>query len=177
MPAIHRLFAAAGLAAVAIASWPLSAYAQASQPKVLSYSRTAQFDSLDPARQFDATSHELVSLVYSSLLRYAYLERPYKLEPDLLERMPEISADKLSYTLRLKKGVRFHDDKCFAGGKGRELTADDVIYSLRRFADANVNHKSWFLLEGAVVGLDAYHAATAKAGPKGDTSKLAVEGL
>ena len=177
MPAIHRLFAAAGLAAVAIASWPLGAYAQASQPKVLSYSRTAQFDSLDPARQFDATSHELVSLVYSSLLRYAYLERPYKLEPDLLERMPELSADKLSYTLRLKKGVRFHDDKCFAGGKGRELTADDVIYSLRRFADANVNHKSWFLLEGAVVGLDAYHAATAKAGPKGDTGKLAVEGL
>lgn len=149
----------------------------AQQPKVLNYARTSQFESLDPPRQFDATSHELVSMVYSSLLKYAYLERPFKLEPDLLEHMPELSADRLTLTFRLKKGIRFRDDKCFPGGKGRELTADDALFSLRRFADANVNHKSWFMMEGAVVGLDAYRAATAKAGPKGDTSKLPVEGF
>jgi oligopeptide transport system substrate-binding protein len=177
MTAIHRLFAATCLAAAAFATGPSPSHAQAAPLKVLSYARAGQFESLDPPRQFDFTSHELVSLVYSPLLRYAYLERPYKLEPDLLERMPEISADKLTYTLRLKKGVRFHDDKCFPGGKGRELTADDVLFSLRRWADANVNHKSWFLMEGAVVGLDAYRAATAKAGAKGDTSRLAVEGF
>lgn len=170
-------WAAAGLMATILAGAPLSVQAQAAAPKVLSYARTAQFESLDPPRQFDSESHEVVSLVYSSLLRYAYLERPYKLEPDLLERMPELSADKLTYTFRLRKGVRFHDDKCFPGGKGRELTADDVLFSLRRFADANLNHKSWFLMEGAVVGLDAFRAASAKAGPKGDTSAVPIEGF
>jgi oligopeptide transport system substrate-binding protein len=145
--------------------------------KVLHVARTAQFESLDPPRQFDIFSHDLVSMVYSSLLKYAYLDRPFKLEPDLLERMPELGADRLTLTFKLKKGIRFRDDKAFPGGKGRELTADDVLFSLRRFADANVNHKSWFLMEGAVVGLDAYRAATAKAGPKGDSSKLTVEGF
>lgn len=145
--------------------------------KVLTSARTGQFESLDPPRQFDSASHDVISMVYSTLLQYAYLERPYKVEPDLLERMPELSADKLTYTLKLRKGVRFHDNACFPGGKGREVTADDVIFSLRRFADANINVKSWFLMEGVVVGLDAFRAATAKAGPKGDTSKLVLEGI
>ena len=168
---LHALLAATWLAAA------LPGPALAQEPKVLNYARTAQFESLDPPRQFDSESHDIISMVYSTLLRYAYLERPYKLEPDLLERMPELSADKLTYTFRLRKGVRFHDNACFPGGKGREVTADDVIFSLRRFADANINVKSWFLMDGAVAGLDAFHAATAKTGPKGDTSKLAIEGI
>ena len=166
-------------AAIAAASASLlgMAPAAAQELKVLNYARTAQFESLDPVRQFDSQSHELVSLVYSTLLRYAYLERPFKLEPDLLERMPELSADRLTYTLRLRKGVFFHDNACFPGGKGRELVADDVLYSLRRFADANLNTKSWFTMDGAVVGLDAYRAATAKAGPGSDLAKFEIAGL
>ena len=164
------------LAALLLSAAALSP-ALAQEPKVLSYARTGQFESLDPPRQFDSESHDVIAMVYSTLLRYAYLERPYKLEPDLLERMPELSADKLTYTFRLRKGVRFHDNACFPGGKGREMTADDVIFSLRRFADANLNVKSWFLMDGAVVGMDAFRAATAKAGPKGDVSKLAIDGI
>ena len=156
----------------------VTAFAQApADQKVLNFYRAGGFESLDPVRQFDSESHDIISMVYSTLLRYAYLERPYKLEPDLLERWPELSADKLTFTFKLKKGVRFHDDKCFPGGKGRELTADDVLYSFRRFADANLNPKSWFLMAGAVVGMDDFRAATAKAGPTGDTSKLPIAGL
>ena len=172
MKVIRTLIA---LGAVAIFT-AASAQAPADQ-KVLNFYRAGGFESLDPVRQFDSESHDIISMVYSTLLRYAYLERPYKLEPDLLERWPELSADKLTFTFKLKKGVRFHDDKCFPGGKGRELTADDVLYSFRRFADANLNHKSWFLMAGAVVGMDDFHAATAKAGPTADTSKLPIAGL
>ena len=172
MKVIRTLIA---LGAVAIFT-AASAQVPANQ-KVLNFYRAGGFESLDPVRQFDSESHDIISMVYSTLLRYAYLERPYKLEPDLLERWPELSADRLTYTLKLRKGVRFHDDKCFPGGKGRELTADDVLYSFRRFADANLNHKSWFLMAGAVVGMDDFHAATAKAGPTGDTSKLPIAGL
>lgn len=169
------LMAAAVMVAGLPAFW--SPAVQAQDLKVLNYARTGQFESLDPPRQFDSASHDVIAMVYSTLLQYAYLERPYKIEPDLLERLPDISADKLTYTLKLRKGVRFHDNACFPGGKGRELTADDVIFSLRRFANANINVKSWFLMEGAVVGMDAFRAATAKAGAKGDTSKLPLEGI
>ncbi|HEY6134986.1 MAG TPA: ABC transporter substrate-binding protein [Rubrivivax sp.] len=166
-------------AAVAVASLALAAgAAPAQEQKVLRVARTSQFDTLDPPRQFDGSSMDLVTLVYSGLMRYAYLERPYKVEPDLLAGMPELSADHLTYTLRLRNGVRFHDDACFPGGQGRELTADDVLYSLRRFADARINTKGWSVLEGKVAGLDAYRAATARPGSTDDAlAKLPIEGL
>jgi len=151
--------------------------AAAAEPSVLTVLRVAQFDTLDPPREFDFYSDQVLRQVYSTLLTYAYLERPYKLEPDLLESMPALGADRLTYTFRLRKGVRFVDNACFPGGKGRELTTDDVLYSIRRYADANVNNKSWFAMEGAVVGLDAFRAATLKAGLAADTSKLDVAGL
>ena len=151
------------------------AFAQA--PKVLSVARTAPFDSLDPQRQFDIASNDIVSMTYNTLLRYSYLERPYRLTPDLLDQMPQLAADQLTYTFTLKKGIRFHDNACFPSGKGREVTADDVLFSLRRYADARINTKSWFAMEGAVAGLDAYRAATAKAAAGTDLSAADIEGL
>jgi len=166
--------AALCLALLALASSQVAA----DELKVIRVARTSQFDTLDPPRQFDGSSIDLITLVYSGLMRYAYLERPYKAEPDLLAGMPELSADKLTYTLRLRKGVRFHDDACFPGGQGRELTADDVVYTLRRFADASINTKGWAVLEGKVAGLDAFRAATAKPDSAVDAlSNFPVEGL
>jgi ABC-type transport system substrate-binding protein len=132
---------------------------------------------MDPVRAFEDNSSLLQELAYSTLLTYAWLERPYRLEPDLLERLPERSADGLSYQFTLRRGVMFHDDACFPGGKGRELVADDVLFNLRRFADARLNQESWFLLEDMLVGLDEYRAATLKAPPEADLSGTAVAGL
>jgi oligopeptide transport system substrate-binding protein len=168
----HCLPAAALLGACLLAPG-----ASAQEPSVLTVPRLAQFDTLDPQRGFDQYTDQALRQLYSTLLTYSYLERPYKLEPDLLEAMPALSADKLTYTFKLRKGVRFVDNACFPGGKGRELTVDDVLYTIRRYADANVNNRSFFAMEGAVVGLDAYRAATAKAGPAADTSKIDIAGL
>ncbi len=165
---------AASLAATLLAG---AALAQSAPQKVLTVARTSPFETLDPPRQFSLQTNDIVVMVYNSLLRFSYLQRPYQLEPDLLERLPELSADKLSYTLTLKKGLRFHDSPAFPGGKGREVTADDVLYSLRRYADARLNTKSWFAMEGAVAGLDAWRAATAKAAPGDDLMAVPVEGL
>jgi ABC-type transport system substrate-binding protein len=142
-----------------------AATAFADEPTVLTVPRWAQFDTLDPTQSFDIASDQVIREVYSTLLTYAYLERPYKMVPDLLETMPTLSADKLTLTFKLRSGVRFHDNACFPGGKGREVTSDDVLYSIRRFADGRVNKQSWFAMDGAVLGLDAYHAASLKAAP------------
>jgi ABC-type transport system substrate-binding protein len=49
-----------------------------------------------------------------------------QLVPDLAEGMPEVSADGLTYTVKIKRGVAFHN--------GRELTAEDVKFSFDRNA-------------------------------------------
>ena len=172
-PAVSRALRA--LAAFAGAFVVLSALAQA--PSVLTVPRVDEFETMDPPGAFDEKSEQVQRQVYGTLLTYAYLERPYKLVPDLAESMPSVSADKLTYTFHLRKGVRFHDNPCFPGGKGREMTADDVLYSLKRYADANLNRHSWFAMAGAVAGLDAYHAATLKAGPAADLTATDVPGL
>ena len=149
----------------------------ADEPVLLTVPRYAQFETLDPMRAYDVVSDQVLREVYSTLLTYSYLERPYKMVPDLLESMPTLSADKLTLTLKLRRGVRFTDSPCFPGGKGREVSTDDVLYSLKRYADARFNDKSWFAMNGAVVGLDAFHAATLKAPPDADLSAREVAGL
>jgi len=169
-------FLARALAGVTLAG-ALAASAHAQDKSVLTVPRISQFETLDPPRGFGQTETQVVQQVYSLLVSYSYLERPYKLEPDLLEAMPTLSPDKLTLTFHLRKGVRFVDNACFPGGKGRELTSDDVLYSLKRYADGNINTKSWFAMQGAVVGLDDYRAATVKAGPGVDLTSRDVAGL
>jgi len=167
---------ALALALVTLAG-AFAAPAHAQEKSVLTVPRISQFETLDPQRGFGQTESQVVDQVYSHLVTYAYLERPYKLAADLLEAMPTLSSDRLTLTFHLRKGVRFVDNACFPGGKGRELTSDDVLYSLKRYADGNINAKSWFAMQGAVVGLDDYRAATLKAGPAVDLTSRDVAGL
>ena len=99
------------------------------------------------------------SQIYESLLQYKYLKRPLQLEPCLLETMPEVSDDGTMYQFRLKPGVYFQDDPCFPRGKGRELIADDVLYSWKRLADPDVPTRNWRLLRDKIVGLDEFRDA------------------
>ena len=148
--------------------------------KVFTDRRGSAHKSLDPPRQFDGASSEIIMNVYDTLLEYHYLARPYRLAPNLVEAMPQAGADGRTYSFQLREGIRFHDDPCFEGGQGRELTADDAIYSIKRFADANVNLKSWVLMAGFVVGLDDFRERTRelqKAGQPIDYDALDVPGL
>ncbi len=62
-----------------------------------------------------------------------------QLVPGLAERW-EVSADGLSYTFQLRKGVTFHATDYFK--PGRPLNADDVVFSFQRMLDpANPWHK------------------------------------
>ena len=76
---------------------------------------------LDPHVAFDVTSGILVEMLYDSLYDY---DHQTKLTPRLAEGMPEASSDGLSFVVRLRKGVRFHN--------GRKLTAHDVVWSFER---------------------------------------------
>ena len=111
---------------------------------------------LDPVQGSTQYENVAASQVYETLVQYNYLKRPYELEPLLLESMPEVSDDGKVYHFKLKPGVRFHDDACFPGGKGREVVSSDVIYSWKRMADDTQRPKSWWLFENTIVGFDEY---------------------
>jgi oligopeptide transport system substrate-binding protein len=151
---------------------------QDAKTMVLNHFRTSAHKSLDPMVQFDSASGNIISNVYDTLVEYHYLKRPYELVPNLLAAMPHVAKNNLTYTFKLRKDVSFIDNKCFVDGKGRPLVADDVMYSLKRFADANVNQKSYqVLLASKIEGLDAFRAATKKAGKGVDYSKINITGI
>jgi ABC-type transport system substrate-binding protein len=150
---------------------------ETAETKIFYDQRQSAHKSLDPPRQFDQASSEIIMNVYDTLLEYHYLARPYRLAPNLVSELPERKPDGKTYLFRLRRGVRFHDDPCFEGGVGRELVADDALYSIKRFADANVNVQSWVLLAGYVAGLDEFREKTRELGPGADYDALPVAGL
>ena len=137
----------------------------------------ATIKGLDPAFADDLYSGIEVMRVYEPLVQYHYLKRPYVLEGGLAEGLPEISKDGKTYTFKIKKGIMFQDDAAFAktNGKGRELTAEDFIYSWKRIADPKLNSPQWWLFDGKVVGLNEWRDTQSKA-PKVDYDAL-VAGL
>ncbi|MFH1612626.1 MAG: ABC transporter substrate-binding protein [bacterium] len=130
---------------------------------------------LDPANVGDLYSHIVVSQIYEPLLQYAYLKRPYELEPCLAEKMPEISSDNLIYTFKIKNKVYFQDDICFPNGKGKELIASDFVYSFKRLADIKNISEGWWIFDGMIKGLNEFREQSKK--DKKTNYNLEVEGL
>jgi oligopeptide transport system substrate-binding protein len=134
----------------------------------------ANVKGLDPARASDLYSGTVVSQMYEGLLEYNYLKRPYQLQPALADGMPVVSADGLTHTFKIKKGVKFQDNAAFPDGKGRELTAEDFIYSFKRLADPSDPSDGFWIIDGKVKGINEW--AEAVKAKKADYS-TPVEGL
>ncbi len=116
--------------------------------------------SIDPLRTSSAHAGAIVSNVYDTLYRYALLADPYQLVPNLASGMPISSNDGKTIRISIKRGVHFQDSPAFAGGKGRELQASDVIYSFKRHFDPKLNSEmSW--LWSDLVGVEDWVAAGA----------------
>ncbi|MDX1460249.1 MAG: ABC transporter substrate-binding protein [Xanthomonadales bacterium] len=112
--------------------------------------------SLDPAHSSSIYSSFVVLNLYDTLYRYRYLARPYQLMPNLAADMPEVSEDGLQYTIRLRDDAWFMDDPAFPGGRGRAVTAHDVVYSLQRHFDPATRSRGAWLWQDRITGLDQW---------------------
>lgn len=117
------------LGTVALGALALSFATPALAQKVLNIGMSANdISQLDPHRATTTQDKPLTSWIFSGLVRFAPGSASLEgLEADLAERW-EASADGRTWTFFLRKGVQFH------GGFG-EMTADDVVFSLKRAAD------------------------------------------
>ena len=128
---------------------------------------TMRIRGFDPANAVDEPTVLATGKIYEGLLQYDYYARPYRLRPLLADAMPEVSADGLTIRIPVRRGIYFSDDPCFAatGGKGRELVAEDFVYSIKRIADAKVSSGGYWAFRGKILGLDDFRAASAADGP------------
>jgi ABC-type transport system substrate-binding protein len=134
----------------------------------------ANIKGLDPIRANDVYSALVIANLYEGLLEYSYLKRPMDLQPALADGMPVVSDNGLTHTFKIKKGVLFHDDAAFPDGKGREVTAEDFIYSWKRLSDPKTASEGFWIFDGKIKGLNEWVEAV-KAG-KADYS-TPIEGL
>jgi oligopeptide transport system substrate-binding protein len=76
---------------------------------------------LDPAIGYDWQNWSMIKSLFDGLMDYE--PGTTKLRPELAESY-EISPDGQTFTFKVRTGVKFHN--------GREMTADDVKYSINR---------------------------------------------
>ena len=113
----------------------------------------------DPPRVSTEGSGKLAAQVYDGLLTYHPYARPYKLIPAIASAMPEVSPDKRVFTFKINTKIRYQNDECFPDGKGRNVTAQDVLWCFKRFAHPTTQTKGWWLFQDRVVGFDDWRAA------------------
>jgi len=140
-----------------------SAFAAADPKKVVRDVFPVAETGFDPPAMHDLYSASIIRAIFETLYTYDYLARPSKIVPQTADGMPQITDDGKTYTVKLQRGIYFASDPVF-GGRKRELTADDVVYSYKRIADPRLKSPWVFLLEGKFVGLDEEIAAAKKSG-------------
>ncbi len=156
---IQRRTVLAAPLALAAPAWAAAPPAAGGGPRVLRVAFRNPETSFDPPKLSDLYSRVVTSHIFESLYGYDHLARPVKVVPSLAEGMPEVSADFRVWTVRLKKGVFFQDDPAFKGQR-RELTAEDVLYPLKRVVDpANKAPGAQGVLEEGIVGLEKVRQA------------------
>jgi oligopeptide transport system substrate-binding protein len=138
---ILALFAAIGDAAAQTAAAPEGSV----------YRRPLRHDpiTLDPARISDVYSRSVAHQIFDGLAQF---DQTLTVMPALAEFW-RASRDGLVWTFTLRKGVKFHH--------GREVTADDVVYSLTRLVDPRVKSPAADLFS-VVKGVDEFRSGKSK---------------
>jgi ABC-type transport system substrate-binding protein len=92
--------------------------------RVLRFAFRTDYKSMDPAQCFDSSTVQAMRLLNQGLYD---CDDGMNLVPWLAAELPEVSADKTTYTIRIKSGTRF--------ANGREVEAGDFVYAIRRIFD------------------------------------------
>jgi len=116
----------------------------------LSLAFLSDVQTLDPAQGYDVVSWPAERLIFETLLGY---DAEANIVPVLATSLPEISDDGLTFTFTLRQGVNFVQSD---GTIVKEMTADDVVASLNRLLNPNLQPNAspvaatfFALIEGA----------------------------
>ena len=123
--------------------------------EMLSIGFEGDIATLDPSQGYDVISWPAERLIFETLVTYG---DSTELVAGLAAEMPAVSEDGTTYTFTLREGVSFVLPD---GTIHREMTADDVVFSLNRVLDPDltpapspVSGSFFTLIEGAQAVID-----------------------
>lgn len=138
---------------------------------------------IDPVSMYDVIGAEVAGQTYETLYQYDYFSDGLKVIPMLADGMPEVSTKKsdagLTLTIKIKKGIRYQDDPCFkaTGGKGREVVAQDFIYSWKRQANIANEPQGFWIFDGKIAGINDYQKKFGAGKSADEVLKEDIEGF
>ena len=121
---MKRLLAGSALALVLALGGAAGAQEAIKQGGQMIVTYKDDISTLDPAIGYDWQNWSIIKSLFDGLMDYK--PGTMDLVPDLAESY-EISPDGQTYTFKVRSGVKFHN--------GRELTAEDIKYSIDRVLD------------------------------------------
>ena len=133
------------IAVMAMLVLVVSGASAATGEKILTIGVDQEAVGLDPHIVTAFSSMRRIDLIYNRLVR---LDDNFVVVPDLAESWSV--PDNTTYVFKLRKGVKFHN--------GRELTAEDVKYSLERILDPKTASpgRSYIATITSIEAVDAY---------------------
>lgn len=136
---------------VVVTPTPAPVVFKAPRPDTFTYVTFGDVDTLDPALAYDTASGHVLINVYEGLIFYNGADA-VNYVPALAEEVPSlenggISPDGMTYTFKIRKGVKFHN--------GNDLTPSDFEYSFERgLLQSDPHGPQWLLLE-PLLGYDS----------------------
>ncbi len=108
--------------------------------------QVAGIESLDPAFAKNLNIMWHTQNLYNRLIEFDKNKKPI----GSLAKNWEISPDRKTYIFNLRTDVFFHDNEAFAQGKGRKMTAHDVVFSYSRLVDDKVASPGSWVFNGHI---------------------------
>lgn len=133
-------------------------------PRIIYSAQGGKIKNFDPVLADDLSSFNIAGSLFDTLVQYDYTERPYALKPSMLAEMPVFSKDFCSCRFKLRSDLNFAPHQVFKNSvKGTRITAEDVLFSLKRLCDPRKNSPLYWILRGKIVGIDKFRKAAEKA--------------
>ncbi len=110
------------------------------------YNETTGIASLDPAFAKNQSVIWAVHQLYNTLVE---TDEQLHIVPSIAKSW-DISEDRTTITFHLRNDIFFHDNPVFVNGRGRKLTAADVVYSFQRLVDAKTASPGAWIFSGRV---------------------------
>ena len=146
----YRRSAPALALALGLAACSGSSGGDASGPRdTLVFAAPADATTLDPHNTTDTESDQVIMMLYETLIGF---DRDMKIVPGLAESW-EVAPDGITWTFRLRQGIRFHD--------GTPFNADAVRRNFMRVMDPVANHKR-LVLFNMIERIDAVDELTVR---------------
>ncbi len=121
---------------------------------VFHYNEQSGIATLDPAFAKNQSIMWATHQLYNTLVQ---TDNDLNLIPSLSKSW-DISSDNLTFTFHLRDDVFFQNNEAFVDGKGRKMTASDVVFSFQRILNKSTASSGAWIFNGRVDTIEPFKA-------------------